>query len=338
LLLGLPASLLVLLSFLPSESSIIAVTFYGCTYLALAVLLVGIAELRQPTRRSKYLVVALVYQLILIAFSLLRGSSEIALLLARFSTPVVAGVLTLSLSSLPARKRGMRLVGVILLVSLVSICLISYAADKDNLAALLYSAYNDGVSGGGRGSLLGSALAIAGKLVARQDYNEMLRSLTVLDYRFLADAFDSVTYPLDSLLRLVGLRGYDHPIGQLLFFLREESRSLDAFPSANIPAGLVVALLSRQSALLLVFVTMVYAFLFSCFLHKDQAAGASPGRLRLILLALSGELACLFELTPEFGLQVAPMALGCLWGTLLVHGLLRRVVNPVNPKPRSGCG
>ena len=329
LLLCLPASLLALLSFLPGDSSTVAVAFYGCTYLALAVLLVGISELRQRSFRSRHLLVALSYQFILISFALLRGSSEITLLLARFFAPVGAGLLTLSLMFLSAKRRGLRLALLALLISLVSIGLINYSADKDNLALLLYSAYDNGLSGGGRDSLLGSVFAIAGKLVHRQDYNEMLRSLTSLDYRFLADSFNSITYPLDSLLRLVGIRGYENPIGQLLFFLRDESRSLNSFPSANIPAGLVVTLLSRQSMPLLLCVASIYAFLFSCFLCNVNATTSSPGRLQLIVFVLSGELACLFELTPEFGLQVATMALACLWGSLLVHGLLRRVVNSV---------
>jgi len=327
LLLCIPASLLALLSFLPGDISTVAVAFYGCTYLTVAVLLVGIFELWQKEFRSTHLIFSLFYQIFLICFALLRGSSEIALLIARFSTPVVAGLLTLALAFPSSKRRGLRLALLILLVSLVSIGLISYSADQDNLTVLLYSAYNNGISGGGRESLLGSVFAIAGKLVARQDYNEMLRSLTTLDYRFLADSLNSVTYPLDSLLRLVGIRGYEHTIGQLLFFLREESRSLNSFPSANIPAGLVVTLLSRQSILLLFFVASIYAFLFSCFLHNDNAAATSAGRLQLIVVILSGEMACLFELTPEFGLQVASMALACLWGSLLVHGLLRRVVS-----------
>lgn len=323
LLLCLPASLLVLLSFIPSGNPAVAVSLYGCTYLALAVLLVGLFELKQRASHPRRLLAALLYQLILIFFALLHGSSEIALLLARFSTPVVSGLLTLSLLFMPSKRRGLCLAIFLLLVSLLSIGLISYSADQDSRDLLLYSAY----SGGGRDSLLGSVFAIAGKLVARQDYNEMLRGLTSSDYIFLSHSFNSITYPLDSLLRLVGIRGYENPIGQLLFFLREESRSVNSFPSANIPAGLLAVLLSRQSIPLLLFVVSAYAFLFSCFLCNDRAAATTPGRMQLILVVLSGELACILELTPEFGLQVASMTLVCLWGLLLVHSFLRRVVN-----------
>jgi hypothetical protein len=334
LLLVTPAAVASLLTFVPGDNPIISVAIYGCVYLALAIFLVGIFEWWDCSF-SLRLGIALGCQIFMLAFAVLRGSGEIALLFARFSTPVIAALVTLILARMPRQHKSLWLTGFILLISVVSIGLINYSADEDNLALLFYSAYNQGVAGGGRDSFLGSALAIAGKLVARQDYNEMLRSLSRQDYAFLVDSFNSITYPIDMPLRFVGVRAYESPIGQLMFFLREETRSPSLFPSANIPAGLIVALLSRQSFPLLLYVVAVYGFLFSCFLADGRATDGQAGRLGLIVMALSGELACLFELTPEFGLQVAPMALACLWGTLLVHGLLRRAVHP---RRREGCG
>ncbi|MCX5938759.1 MAG: hypothetical protein NTW02_11325 [Cyanobium sp. LacPavin_0920_WC12_MAG_62_9] len=334
LLLVMPSIIACLLTFLPGENPAISVAVYGCIYLALAVFLVGLLEYFDG-RPSLRLALALGSQLLLLGFALLRGNGEIALLFARFSTRVIAALMTLYLARMPRQRRAFWFGGLLFVISIVSIALISYSGDEDNLAGLLYSAYNQGVSGGGRDTLFGSLLAITGKLVARQDYNEMLRSLTRQDYAFLAASFDSITYPIDLLLRFVGIRAYDNPIGQVMFFLREETRPLILFPSANIPAGLVVTLLSRQSIPLLVYAGLAYAALFSCFLANEGDIGRRVGRLGLIVMALSGELACLFELTPEFGLQVAPMALACLWGSLLVHGLLRRVVSA---GPRQGFG
>ena len=327
-----PVTMLGVLRVLPGENSVFAVAFYGCSYLSLSFLLVSFFEWIVRRHRTVSVFLVILYQFILLAFALFRGVTEFALLLARFSTPVFAGILTLYLVFQPPKRRGLLLALLILTISLVSMGLISYAGAEDNLAVLLYSAYNKGLSGGGRDTLLGGALAIAGKLVARQDYNEMLRSLTTLDYRFLVDSFDGIRYSLDSVLRLVGVRGYEHPLGQILFFLREESRSLEFFPSANIPIGVVVALLSRQSLPMLLLISGIYAFLFSCFLSKDYALKVSDGRLRFIVLALSGQLACLFELTPEFGLQVALMALVFLWLTLIIHRLLRGAVSQISPQ------
>ena len=325
LLLATPAVVASLLTFLPGVNPFISVAVFGCAYLSLAILLVGVFEWWGSDSKSK-IGVALSCQFFILVFALFRGSSEIALLFARFSTPVIAALATLIFFRMPRRRRPFWFAVFIFLVSVVSLGLIAYSADSDNLALLLYSAYNPLESGGGRDSFLGSVLAIVGKLVARQDYNEMLLSLTSQDYSYLVNSFNSITYPVDTLLRFVGMRAYEHPIGQVMFFLREETRSLSLYPSANIPSGLVVALLSRQSFFLLVYAGSIYAFLFSCFLADGRSVDRQAGRLGLIVMALSGELACLFELTPEFGLQVAPMALACLWGTLILHGLLRRFV------------
>jgi hypothetical protein len=208
--------------------------------------------------------------------------------------------------------------------------LIAYVNSFDATQELFATAYGAKAD---RSNATGAAMAVIGKLLARQDSNLMLRELSSSDYKYILSENNFAAYSLDGLLRFAGSRGYQNTIGQFLFFLGREVGNIDSYSSSNVPVGLLASLLSGGNPIKLIAILLIYSFQFALFIYAPVTGGGSKDHFRspgsLMLIVLSGELVCLFQLTPEFGLQVAFVSAGFL----LAISLVLRLITLSLPRP-----